>query len=181
MKHDLEAVKRLGFRSMFPVTPTQMKRCMLAYAKGVPAADAAKRSGVPLPAFKLYLERDNFASDLRAVVKGLVETQYAPRAFAFLNECVIDTEMPARVRVDAAKAILDRSGYTAAALPPDRDPSDLTMMSREELHQFVVKAEAELANKAKDVSPSGESPGEADEAEGSDRQEPLPGDSPQPR
>jgi hypothetical protein len=165
MKHDLEAVKRLGFRSMFPVTPTQMKQCMLFYAKGVPANEAAKRSGVPLPAFKLYLEQDNFAADLRAVVKGLVETQYAPLAFAFLNECVIDTAMPARVRVDAAKAILDRSGYVAAPLAADRDPGDITGMSREELHRFVKEAEAKLASEAKDVSPSSEAPGE-DESDG---------------
>jgi hypothetical protein len=51
---------------------------MLAYAKGAPAAEAAKKAGVPIEAFKLYLEQDNFAADLRAVVKNLVETQYAP-------------------------------------------------------------------------------------------------------
>jgi hypothetical protein len=151
MKRDLEAVKRLGFKSLFPVTPAPMKRCMLAYAKGVPVNEAAKKTGVPIEAFKLYLEKDNFAGDLRAVVKGLVETQYAPR-FAFLNECVIDTAMPARVRVDAAKAILD--GYTAAAPAAERDPSDLTLMSREELHRFVLEAEAKLATEAKDVSPA---------------------------
>jgi hypothetical protein len=34
------------------------------------------------------------------------------------------------------------------------------MMSREELHQFVIDAEAKLASQAMDVTPAGEAPGE---------------------
>jgi len=159
MPTNLEAVKRLGFGSTFPASSAQIKSCMLFYAQGAPANEAAKRAGIPAKTFKLYTERDNFAGDLRAVVKGLVETVYAPKAFAFLNECVIDAAMPARVRVDAAKAILDRSGYTATSLPEERDLGDIAGMSREELHAFVKAAEAKLATEAKDVSPPAEAPG----------------------
>src|SRR2546421_163147 len=63
-KRNLEAVKRHGFKSLFPVTPTQMKICMLEYAKGAPAAKAAKKAGVPVEAFNLYREQDNFSGDL---------------------------------------------------------------------------------------------------------------------
>jgi hypothetical protein len=48
MKRDLEAVKRHGFKSLFPVTPTEMKRCLFFYANGAPAAAAAKKAGIPL-------------------------------------------------------------------------------------------------------------------------------------
>lgn len=168
-KTGLAAVKRL-------VPVPQMRQCMLLYAKGATAAEAAKRSGVLLAAFNLYLERENFAADLRAVVKGLVETEYAPRAFAFLDEVVRDAAMPARVRVDAAKIIIDRAGYIAAAPDTERDSKDLAIMTREELYRFVADAEAKLAAEAKDESPAaGEAPdtGE-DESDGAT----LPDDSP---
>jgi hypothetical protein len=50
----------------------------------------------------------------------------------------------ARVRVDAAKAILDRAGYTAAAPVEVRDSTDITMMSRDELQSFIFKGEARI-------------------------------------
>jgi hypothetical protein len=100
--NNLEAVKRLGFKSLFPVTPTQIKIAMMAYAKGAPASEAARKAEVPIEAFNLYKEQDNFSGDLRKVVKGLVVDVYAPTAFAFLNDVVLDAQMPARVRVDAA-------------------------------------------------------------------------------
>jgi hypothetical protein len=163
MKRDFQAVKRLGFKALSPVTSAQLKICMLAYAKGAPAAEAAKKAGIELAAFKLYLEQDNFSGDLRKVVKGLVADVYAPTAFAFLHECVIDSAMSDRVRLDAAKAILDRSGYTASPLPAERDPGDITQLSGEELHALakslqakVDEAHAQLASEAKDVTPSGE-------------------------
>src|ERR1700716_3158180 len=129
MKRDFQAVKRLGLRSLTPVTPTQMKLCMLAYAKGAPASEAAKKAGIEPAAFKLYMEQDSFSGDLRKVVKGLVADVYAPSCFKFLHDCVLDADMPARVRVDAAKAILNKAGYVDAAPATERDPGDITQMS----------------------------------------------------
>jgi hypothetical protein len=157
--------------SIFRVTTAQMKLCVLEYAKGASAAEAARKSGVPIEAFNLYREQDNFSGDLRKVVKGLVADVYSPTAFAFLNEVVIDAAMPARVRVDAAKAILDRSGYTAAPLPAERDPTDITQLTGEEIHALVRslqakldEAEGRLAKDAKDVTSSGGEVDESDEA-----------------
>jgi len=164
MKRDLQAVKRLGFKSLFPVTPAQMKVAMIAYAKGgAPAAAAVKKAGIELATFKLYQEQDNFSGDLRKVVKGLVADVYSPTAFAFLHECVIDTAMPARVRVDAAKAILDRAGYTTSPPAVERDPGDITLWSRDELQNFIVKADARINAEAKDVTPPPEEDEDEDE------------------
>ena len=58
-------------------------------------------------------------------MKGVLETDYAPKAFAFLNATVHDTAMPARVRVDAAKIIVDRAGYVAGAPSADAASRDL--------------------------------------------------------
>jgi hypothetical protein len=161
---------RSGFK--YPVTPTEMKICMLEYAKGAAPADAARKSGVPLLVFNLYREQDNFSGDLRKVLKGLVADVYSPKAFAFLHECVIDKEMPARVRVDAAKAILDRSGYTAAPLPAERDPGDITQLTGPEIHKLVGElearineAQAKLAAEARDATPQADEDDEGGEAD----------------
>ena len=60
------------------------------------------------------------------------------------------TDNALKLRVEAAKALLDRAGYVApkAAEPlPDglRDPSEMTS---EELRAFLARAEAELADRA---------------------------------
>jgi hypothetical protein len=97
---------------------------------------------------------------------------------------VIDKDMPARVRVDSAKAILDRSGYVAAPLPAERDPTDITQLTGPELHALTVslkakidEAEAKLATGARDVSPSSAEAaleeGDEDEGEAADRSEPC--------
>jgi len=136
------------------------------------SVEACSRAGIPIAAFNLYQEQSSFASDLRTVVKGVISTLYAPRCLSFLFETVNDVGMPARVRVDSARILLDRAGYAAAAPAEERDSGDLTQMSRDELHRFVKEAEAKLATEAKDVSPAGETPRE-DESDGA----PLPDDS----
>jgi len=160
-----DARTRKRFFVDMPASPALLREALFHYAKGDPPELAAKKAGLKdLAAFKLYLQSDSIGSDLRAMMRGVLETDYAPKAFAFLNATVHDTAVPARIRVDAAKIIVDRAGYVAA--PPDaaRDPKDLTLMTREELHKFVIDAEAKLASQAKDVTP-GESP-DQDESDG---------------
>jgi hypothetical protein len=62
---------------------------------------------------------------------------------------VNDTAMPARVRVDAAKVLVDRAGYVAGVPATDDAHKDLQAMTISELEAFIRKAEAEL----KDVTP----------------------------
>jgi hypothetical protein len=51
-------------------------------------------------------------------MKNVIEREYAPAAFRFLNEVVHDPAMPPRVRVDSAKIICDRAGFVAAPSAP---------------------------------------------------------------
>ena len=130
--------------------PSGIKQALWHYARGATPAEACKRSGCDPNTFELYLKSDNVGHDLRQVMKGVLECEYAPAAFAFLNSAVHDTAMPARVRVDAAKIIVDRAGYVAGAPAPDAAYKDLQSMSLAELEAFIRKAEAEL----KDVTPA---------------------------
>ena len=72
----------------------------------------------------------------------------APDAVAFLHTVVNDETASVRARVDAAKTLLDRSGFPAA-VPDSSDLAKLpSEMSHERLLAFVADIEAELANRA---------------------------------
>ncbi len=72
--------------------------------------------------------------------------------------------MPARVRVDAAKIIVDRAGYVAAPPAQDDGHKDLQSMSLAELEAFIRKAGAKL----KDVTPARPDDESADDAPADD-------------
>lgn len=77
----------------------------------------------------------------------------APIAVNVLRDIATDPTAPKGVRVDAAKALLDRAGFVAPRGNGDQAPErDVSTMSRDELRRFVEAGEAELARRAKDVS-----------------------------
>jgi hypothetical protein len=110
--------------------------------------------------FTLYLRSDNVGAELRATMRNVLANEYAPAAFKFLRDTVGDAAMPARVRVDAAKIIVDRAGYVAAPPAQDDGYKDLQSMSLAELEAFIRKAEAEL----KDITPARPDDESADDA-----------------
>jgi hypothetical protein len=57
-----------------------------------------------------------------------------------------------RVRVDAAKTLLDRAGYQAPKQHEVGKEKAVEEMSTAELHAFIDRTEAELASRATDVS-----------------------------
>jgi len=144
----LPADERL-LAAMRAFPPSSLREALYHYSKGLSATEACKKAGANLNAFELYLRSDNVGHDLRQVMKGVLECEYAPAAFAFLNSAVHDTAMPARVRVDAAKIIVDRAGYVAAPPAATDAYKDLQSMTLAELEAFIRKAEAEL----KDITP----------------------------
>ncbi len=133
--------------------------------------EAAKRAGLPSSA-KLYRFKRStaFADDLRQALKDLLATELAPKAIHILDEIMSDTKMPARVRVDAAKTLLDRAGFTPAAVAADAPPADENMASWtiEQFESFVAEGERKLARVGatdadfEDVTPAGEADALAD-------------------
>ena len=130
--------------------PSNLKAALYFYAKGDAPAEACRKSGAHPASFDLYLRTDNIGTDLRQVMKGVLEVDYAPAAFRFLNDAVHDINMPARCRIDAAKIIVDRAGFVAGAPAPQLYEKELEHMSLAELESHIKTLEAGM----KDVTPA---------------------------
>jgi hypothetical protein len=89
-------------------------------------------------------------------LRQLLAAEAAPLALSFLMEVVTNHagKYGERVRVDAAKTLLDRAGYQAPkhqeAPGSAKDPHQ---MGTAELHDLVMKLEGELASRAKVIEP----------------------------
>ncbi len=149
--------------------PSNIKTALYHYAKGSPPAEAARLAGCHPRSFELYLQQSNsVGDDLRQVMKGVLEADYAPPAFRFLNDAVHDVNMPARCRIDAAKIIVDRAGYVAGLPAPHLYEKELEQMSMAELQVFIRDAEAKKISQMKDVTPTATNDDNADDAPADD-------------
>jgi hypothetical protein len=71
----------------------------------------------------------------------------ATKAAALLEHFIEDEKVSARVRLEAAKTILDRAGYIAPKAPPEEENLDekpLHEMSIYQLERFIAEKEALL-------------------------------------
>ncbi|HEY8008583.1 MAG TPA: hypothetical protein VIE66_17720 [Methylocella sp.] len=142
--------------------PSNIKTALYHYAKGSPPAEAARLA-------ELYLQQSNsVGDDLRQVMRGVLEVDYAPVAFRFLNDAVHDVNMPARCRIDAAKIIVDRAGYVACPPAPQLYEKELEQMSMAELQVFIRDAEAKKISQMKDVTPTATDDDSGDDAPADD-------------
>jgi hypothetical protein len=112
-------------------------------ANGCSKEDAARRAGLP-DTYRLhqFTRTREFADQLRQGLRDHMSVNLAPQAVKILNEIMSDDKVNARVRVDAAKALLDRAGYSAAESaaanqPTRRAGKPLEQMSADELAAFI--------------------------------------------
>lgn len=76
-------------------------------------------------------------------------------AFGVVHHIAKDEKMPAKVRLDAAKTLLDRAGHVAPRARAETGIDlPLNEMSVNELRDLADKLDSELASRAKDVSPA---------------------------
>ena len=98
------------------------------------------------------------APTVKAAYEHVLRTRFAlagPISLNLLIEMVEDKNkvFEARVRLEAAKTLLDRSGYTSREMrEASAGTQDLREMSREQLLEEMNRTEAELANRAKMAS-----------------------------
>ena len=165
------------------VNTTTERELVWWMAKGHGIEDAARRAGVTSSARLYRLKRTaGFAEHLRDALKDRLATELAPKAIRLLEEIMCDTKMAGRVRVDAAKTILDRAGFTPAAVAADAPAAGDNMASwtRAQLEAFVDDGMRKLAREeATDAEfedlPSGAVDGEPSGAvDGEPNEEPFP-------
>lgn len=86
----------------------------------------------------------------------------ATMARAVIARMANDETMHPKIRLDAAKTLLDRAGHIAPRAAASKDASEISMheMSTDELRSLANKLEDEIAGRAKDVSSAIEAPSE---------------------
>lgn len=118
-------------------------------AKGLSREEVARRVGLP-SADRLhhFARTKEFANELRLALSDYMATELAPKAVAIMDEIMSDKNVSPRVRVEAGKTILDRSGYSARAIDPNAGVAgDLSELTAEQLRVLVATAEAEQESK----------------------------------
>lgn len=133
--------------------PAQVADFLDAFALTGDARSAAIGVGCH-PKNALAFARDTLAHpDAAAVFDSIMRTRFAEAGPVALNLVlqIVQGTMPAdtRTRLDAAKTLLDRSGYSAKALATPGAPKDLHELSRDELLRVIDQGESELASRAK--------------------------------
>lgn len=140
---------------------TDLQRAFVGYVvEGIPPSQAAMAAGYA-PA-NASVQASQLMRKPHVQTALLVETRrrfaaLAPVALEVLRTIMNDNTAPKGVRVDAAKAVLDRGGFPAMRVPEAAGGGrSLNEMSNEELREFVAKGEAELCERAKLIGPGSE-------------------------
>lgn len=122
---------------------------------GFPPVEAARRNGYgnPHKAAKDFLARPDVLLAIKRHSMGRLVGEGVPLAIDVLFLILKDEGAPARVRVDAAKTVLDRAGMAAArpAAPEAKTEKALSDMSPDELRALISRLENEVAERAEPV------------------------------
>jgi hypothetical protein len=126
---------------------TTQRELVWHLAKGLGTEEAAKRAGLPSSARLYQFKRTKeFAAELREALNDHLSTEIAPRAFHLMDEIMRDTKANPRVRLDAAKALVDRAGYAPRPSGSDNPgEKDMASMTRAELERFIREADIRRA------------------------------------
>lgn len=121
-------------------------------AAGKKVGDAALSSGYSFSHGFRLVERPDFVPMLRAALQRRLLVDGATVAIQTLIDIAADPETAKSVRVDAAKALVDRAGVVVNKRESGQADISLAEMSREQLLKLASFAESELATRAKRVS-----------------------------
>jgi hypothetical protein len=91
----------------------------------------------------------------------------APIALSVIERLVKDETTPPKIRLDAAKTLLDRAGHIAPRAIVDKATHELALheLSIGELRQLADKLEGELSGRARNVSGPNAAPAETQAAD----------------
>jgi hypothetical protein len=121
--------------------------------EGLSPGDAASGAGYPARSYIDLLQSPRITRRIEWRMRSVIRNDLAPKAIRLLGRLVDDEAAPARVRVQAARFILDRAGYVPPkAADVEVNDKSIAAMPADELSALVNKLEGELASRAKDVS-----------------------------
>jgi phage terminase small subunit len=139
-------------------------------SEGISPPDAARLAGFAKTsrngaAYSLLRAPNVLAAIHNEVRRKLVAG--APIALAVIERLVKDETTPPKIRLDAAKTLLDRAGHIAPRAIVDKATHELALheLSIGELRQLADRLEGELAGRAKDVSGANAAPAETQAVE----------------
>jgi hypothetical protein len=134
--------------------PAQLVAFVEHFAVNGDGPAAAVEAGVHPNRAKVFARVSMANPAVRAGYEHVLRTRFAesgPLALNLLLEMVVnkDKTFEPRVRLEAAKTLLDRSGYTAKDMRESAaEVKDLKDMTRDELLLEMDKTERELADRA---------------------------------
>lgn len=142
---------------------TEMQRAFVVHFTTTPeaignASEAARRAGYSPATAKeqgrQLLAKPHVADAIDAANRAQISGTLATKATALLERIVDNEDAPLRVRLDAAKTILDRGGIIAPRAPEPviSGPKPLEAMTAAELEEFILRTEAELNAHRRSVS-----------------------------
>lgn len=87
----------------------------------------------------------------------------APVALAVIERLIKDDTTPPKIRLDAAKTLLDSAGHIAPRAIMDKATHELALheMTIDDLRQLAERLEGEIAGRARDVGGASAAPAEA--------------------
>ncbi|WP_169728453.1 terminase small subunit [Geminicoccus roseus] len=95
------------------------------------------------------LEKPHIIAAVRQAIRDQISLSLAGKAVRYLEALVDDETAPKKVRLDAAKTILDRAGIAAMPVQlTDDQPKSLKEMSIDELRALINEAEHDAADRA---------------------------------
>lgn len=124
-------------------------------ASGADPIKAAELAGYSQPAAAVHslMMSPNVQRAIHTLLSRNVLGKYVPLAWQVLYSLLVEKDIPPRVKLDAAKATLDRGGFPAQRpAEPDAPEVELAAMPMEELRRILEETEAAIAAKAKPVS-----------------------------
>lgn len=91
---------------------------------------------------------------IRVEQSRVITGELATLAVGVVRDILNDKELSPKVRLDAAKTVLDRAGHIAPKAEAPQDPAsvrDLNQMDRDQLEAFIERAQRAIADQAKPV------------------------------
>ena len=115
------------------------------------ASEAARRAGysdkTAAEQGRQLLDKPHVQTAIVGATRRQISATMATKAAALLEHFIEDEKVSARVRLEAAKTILDRAGYIAPKAPLEEENLDekpLHEMSIYQLERFIAEKEALL-------------------------------------